>query len=92
MAKGQSHNMSRLDTAMKDKLAKSIKRIEAMVAEIAEVAEDIKAEKKALKDAGFNAKAVGRILSDNALRRRDPEKFDEFSSALDVYMVALGLV
>ncbi len=91
MAKGSNHNMGRsLDQAMKDKLSRGIAKIEKLQDEQDEIGEDIKAVKRSLKDIGFNTMAVNRILSDNKRRAKDPEKFEDFSTALDIYMVALG--
>lgn len=90
MAKGSTHNMSRLDTSTKDKLARAIKRIESLKDQQAELGDEIKDVKKDLKDIGFDMKAVNRILSDNAARRRDAQRYEDFTNALDVYKVALG--
>lgn len=92
MPKGSTHNMARLDAATQKKLATGIRKIEGLEEERAEIGEDISAVKKDLKAAGINTKAVNRILSDNKARRRDAEKHEDFTTALDVYMVALGLV
>ena len=66
-----------------------VERIERQEVEKAEIAEGIKVTYLEAKVAGFDVKALRKII---AIRKLDPADRQEFEAVMDLYMQALGML
>lgn len=76
------HNLSA------DRLRSLIERIERLQEEKQALQSDIKDIFQEAKSAGFDPKAMRRLLAE---RKQDPNELEELNSLLDVYRLALGM-
>ena len=81
------HNGAPLNEDQRKKLAGYIKELEHWFGQKAETEEDIRAILQSAKEAGFNVRAIRRVLKD---RRQDREEREAFEAVVDSYKHALG--
>jgi uncharacterized protein (UPF0335 family) len=80
------HN-SNINDAEKKKLGGYIQEIERVDAEVRELTSERGNIYKSAKEAGFDTKALKRVI---VLRRMEKSKREEHEAAVDAYMVAMG--
>lgn len=89
MADDASANPDILNATAQSQLKSIVERVERLEAEKADIAENLKDVLAEAKGAGFDVKALRKIVR---LRRQDRAKRMEEEAILDLYLAALGEV
>lgn len=84
-----SESRSNSGTVAANHLRSFVERIERLEADKAAIADDIKEVYAEAKGAGFETKAIRKIISE---RKQNADDLAEFESILDLYRHALGMI
>lgn len=82
-------NRSNSGTVAANHLRSFVERVERLEADKAAIADDIKEVYAEAKGAGFDTKALRKIVSE---RKQNADDLAEFESILDLYRHALGMI